>query len=173
MTDSHNSSYRSNVAMIVADGRGRVALGQRIAGGWQFPQGGIDNNENADEAMYRELNEEMGLTGQQVRLVARSTDWLRYDVPESARNKLSTLNQRFRGQHQRWYLLQLLADDAAIHLDSGDFPEFGDWQWVSYWYPLSVIVYFKRLVYRKALSQFAAAHSCLCTEYNLRDEHAG
>ena len=45
---------------------------------WQFPQGGINDRETPEEALYRELNEEVGLEAGDVRILACTRGWLRY-----------------------------------------------------------------------------------------------
>ena len=61
------------------------------------------------------------------------------------------------GQKQKWFLLKLTAPAKNIQLNLADPPEFDEWQWVSYWYPLGQVVNFKRDVYRKAMVE-------LCTQ---------
>ncbi len=59
------------------------------------------------------------------------------------------------GQKQKWFLLHMLREDEAVSFESTVKPEFDHWQWVSYWYPLDQVVYFKREVYRRALKELA------------------
>lgn len=63
------------------------------------------------------------------------------------------------GQKQKWYLLRLRGDQGRIRFDRGGKPEFDGWKWVSYWYPISQVIEFKREVYRKALKELAYVHS--------------
>lgn len=120
---------------------------------WQFPQGGIRENESIEQALYRELEEEVGLLPGDVSILARSQDWLRYHLPKHLirRNKRPLCI----GQKQRWFLLRMLAEDEQVCLSRGRKPEFDDWRWVHYWQPLKEIVFFKRHVYRQALDEFA------------------
>ena len=80
---------------------------------------------------------------------------MRYRLPRHLRRKNST--QRFLGQKQRWFLLRLVADDDKVRMDRSAKPEFDDWRWVSYWYPVGQVVAFKRDVYRRALKELAPA----------------
>ncbi|MEE8243643.1 MAG: RNA pyrophosphohydrolase [Pseudomonadales bacterium] len=147
--------FRPNVGIVVTNDHGQVLWARRVGGrdAWQFPQGGIQDNETPLEALYRELHEEIGLEPEAVVIVARTTDWLRYRLPKRLRRHDSTPG--FVGQKQKWFLLRMLAEDRSVRMDTSDKPEFDDWQWVSYWYPLRQVVDFKRDVYRRALAELA------------------
>ena len=145
--------FRPNVAMVVHNGRGQVLWARRVGeDAWQFPQGGIHQGETEEQALYRELREEVGLEPGAVKLIARSRGWFRYRVPAAFRRS----NSGFVGQRQRWFLLRLLAADDAVCVH-GDDAEFDAWRWVSYWYPLAKVVDFKRSVYRRGLRELAPA----------------
>lgn len=119
------------------------------AGLWQFPQGGIKHNESPEQALYRELAEEVGLGAGDVEIISCTPGWLRYCSPR----RMVRHNSRpvCVGQKQKWFLLRMLSPDASVRVDHTDSPEFDGWQWVSYWYPLGQVVSFKREVYRRAL----------------------
>ena len=154
--------FRPNVAMAIGDGCGRLLLAERPNGGWQLPQGGIAEGESSKQAMYREMEEETGLKESDVELISTSRYWHSYRVPAELRNRRSSLDHKFVGQTQRWFLLLLHSGDDAICLDQGPYSEFVRWRWVPYWYPLSVIVPFKRAVYCSVLHEFAVSHTALC-----------
>ena len=146
--------YRANVGIVLADAGGRVLLAQRIAdGGWQFPQGGIDADETPEQALFRELREEVGLVAQDVELVGGTAGWLRYRLPR--RHQRSRGGRRCIGQKQRWFLLRFLGGDAQLRVDGGREPEFAAWRWVDYWQPLDEVIAFKRAVYESALTELA------------------
>ncbi len=144
--------FRANVGIILTDGRGRVLIGGRIGqSGWQFPQGGIAPHESTEEALYRELNEEVGFEPRQVETLGRTRDWLRYRLPDRfIRREKSPL---CIGQKQCWYLLRLLVDPDEIRFDTTDAPEFDRCRWVDYWRPVKEVIYFKRHVYVQALTE--------------------
>ena len=145
--------YRPNVGIIVANERGQVLWAKRVGqDAWQFPQGGIQTSESAEEALYRELDEEIGLAADHVQIVGATRGWLRYKLP---RRLLRTNNSSFVGQKQKWYLLKMLAEDGAVSLNHSESPEFDLWQWVSYWYPLGQVVSFTQDVYRRAMKELA------------------
>ena len=144
--------YRANVGIILTDDQGRVLIAGRVgSGGWQFPQGGIGPDETPEAAMYRELNEEVGLTPGDVETLGVTEGWLRYQLPQRfVRRERSPL---CIGQKQRWYLLRLLADPAQVRFDATSDPEFNRCRWVDYWRPVKDVIYFKRQVYVQALTE--------------------
>lgn len=149
--------FRPNVGIVIANGAGRVLWGRRVGGSdsWQFPQGGIHGGETPEQAMYRELDEEVGLQPEQVQILGETRDWLRYRLPERyVRRREQPV---CIGQKQRWFLLRLTAGDEAVRVDAHAKPEFDAWRWVNYWYPVSGVVDFKRDVYRQALSALLPA----------------
>ena len=148
--------YRSNVAMVISNGRGQVFWAKRVGQrACQFPQGGIDQGETAEQALYRELYEEVGLEAGDVKIIQQTKRWLRYNIPEKMQRKYS--KPRCIGQKQRWYLLALSDSFIQPNLATTDHPEFDAYQWVSYWYPLGQVIPFKRDVYRQAMIELAPA----------------
>lgn len=147
--------FRPNVGIVVANDRGQVLWARRVGGrdAWQFPQGGINRGESPEEALYRELEEEIGLSPDAVEVLGVTRGWLRYRLPKRFVRK----GQKpvCIGQKQKWFLLRMLADDDAVRLDFNEKPEFDHWQWVSYWYPLNQVISFKREVYRRAMKELA------------------
>ena len=154
MIDS--KGYRANVGIILSNDDGKVFWARRCGqNAWQFPQGGIQQNETPLEAMYRELHEETGLTAGHVKLVAQTDDWLRYRIPSHLLRRRS--KPLCIGQKQIWFRLQLVGSESDFNLCSSDTPEFDCWRWVDYWTPVKEIVFFKRKVYRQALKQLENA----------------
>jgi putative (di)nucleoside polyphosphate hydrolase len=148
-----SDGYRPNVGIIVANNQGQVLWARRVGqDAWQFPQGGINSGETAEEALYRELHEEIGLTVDQVAIVDSTRGWLRYKLPKRF---LRQNSNAFIGQKQKWFLLRMLAKDSDVSFEHSDTPEFDFWRWVSYWYPLGQVVAFKRDVYRRAMKELA------------------
>ncbi|MDP2226729.1 MAG: RNA pyrophosphohydrolase [Moraxellaceae bacterium] len=146
--------FRPNVGIIITNRQGQVLWARRRGhDAWQFPQGGINPEESPEEAMYRELWEEVGLEVPDVRILAATKGWLRYRLPRRfVRNDSDPV---CIGQKQRWFLLQLDSDESRINLSCSQPAEFDGWRWVSYWYPLDQVVVFKREVYRRALLELA------------------
>ena len=147
------TGYRSNIAIVIINAKGQVLWAKRKnRNAWQFPQGGIEANETPVQTMYRELYEEVGIQHSDVLLLGCTKGWLYYQIPASY---VRRTDADFRGQKQKWFLLQLDASDDAVKLDRSPHPEFDEWCWVSYWYPVSQIISFKRDVYADALQQLA------------------
>jgi len=152
-----SEGFRANVGIMLANEQGQLLWARRVGGrdAWQFPQGGIQHGESPQDALYRELHEEVGLLPEAVKVLGETRGWLRYRLPRNFIRKGQT--PVCIGQKQKWFLLQMLADDDAVRLDLNDKPEFDHWQWVSYWYPLNQVISFKREVYRRALKELALA----------------
>ena len=147
--------FRSNVGIILSNSKGQVLWARRVGGSdaWQFPQGGIQQNETPEDALSREMREETGLQTSDVKTIACTKGWLRYWLPKRLIRKGSM--PLCIGQKQKWFLLKLLTSDSHIKLSYSSTPEFDQWRWVSYWYPLHQVVSFKREVYRKALKELS------------------
>ncbi len=146
--------FRPNVGIVLLNQKNQVFWGKRIrTHSWQFPQGGIDRGETPEQAMFRELHEEVGLQPEHVCIVARTRDWLRYEVPDRFIRR--DARGHYKGQKQIWFLLQLVGHDWDLNLRATDHPEFDAWRWNDYWVPLEMVVEFKRGVYEMALTELA------------------
>ncbi len=142
--------YRPNVAIVLVNARNQVFWGKRIREhSWQFPQGGINPGESPEQAMIRELHEEIGLRPEHVKVIGRTRDWLRYEVPNHWVRR--EWRGSYRGQKQIWFLVRFLGRESDVDLRATDHPEFDAWRWSDYWVPLDYVIEFKRNVYRQAL----------------------
>lgn len=150
-----NNGFRLNVGMVLINSRGQSFWGRRAnhPGAWQFPQGGINAGETEQQAMYRELAEELGLSAEDVQILGRTQEWLFYELPTPYQR--AGHQPLCIGQKQKWFLLRLCSSDSRIQLECSEPPEFDRWCWVDFWYPLSAVIEFKREVYREVLKQFA------------------
>jgi putative (di)nucleoside polyphosphate hydrolase len=146
--------YRPNVGIVLMHADGRVFWARRVRrDGWQFPQGGMNSDETPAEAMFRELREETGLLPAHVEVLGTTPGWLRYRLPPRAirrNDKLVCI-----GQKQVWFLLRLTGQESELRLDLTETPEFDQWRWVDFWYPVENVVTFKRGVYARALAHLA------------------
>lgn len=147
------AGFRLNAGIILANAENQLFWGRRAGNfdAWQFPQGGIQEGETPEQAMFRELHEELGLLPHQVEVLGVTSLWYKYYIPRHLRSR--AYHPVCLGQKQKWFLLRLLDKDEAIRLDLVDSPEFTQFKWVDYWYPLKHIVAFKKSVYTKALTE--------------------
>lgn len=147
-----SEGFRSNVGIVICNRKGQLLWAKRIGqSAWQFPQGGIREKESLEDAMYRELQEEVGLAADDVILLHQTAEWLHYRLPQNFIRRRG--DPLCIGQKQKWFLLALECEDSRIELCRSGTPEFDDWRWVSYWYPVNQVIEFKRDVYRKALKE--------------------
>jgi len=145
--------YRPNVGIILCNEAGEVFWARRCGeDSWQFPQGGIRHNETPEQALFRELEEEVGLGPEHVEVIGRTDNWLRYRIPKRYMRHTGR-RRRCIGQKQLWYLLRLTGQEQAVCLDNSDKPEFDRWRWIDCWETVDLVIPFKRIVYRKALEQ--------------------
>jgi len=148
--------YRPCVGVMLVNTAGQAFVGKRIdnkeGDWWQMPQGGVDDGEDLDEAMLRELREEMGARKRHVEIVGRLPEELYYDLPPELHGKL--WGGKYRGQRQTWYLARFTGADADIDLTADKHPEFCEWKWVEPELLPELIVPFKREVYATIVAGF-------------------
>jgi len=153
--------YRKNVGIVLMNSQGQVLFARRVGqAAWQFPQGGVRRGEALEQALYRELYEEIGLTDKDVKLLCSTDDWLCYQIPKQYlryRSKPLCI-----GQRQKWFLLELISHEKNICLTKSNKPEFEQWAWVDYWLPVEKVIDFKRNVYQRALQELKKKLSELC-----------
>ncbi len=149
---SKNKKYRPNVAMIILSPeypkRKEIFIAQRndLKGVWQFPQGGIDQGEEVKEALFRELEEEIGT--RDVEIIAEYPEWISYDFPDKIAKKM----RPYAGQKQRYFLVKL-ADEAKIDIDTKH-PEFDEFKFVDVDEVLELTAHFKKPVYETVINYF-------------------
>ena len=126
-----DDGYRPNVGIVICNRQGQVLWARRYGqNSWQFPQGGINAGETPEQAMYRELFEEVGLGRKDVKILASTRNWLRYKLPK----RLVRWDTKpvCIGQKQRWFLLQLQCNEAEINMQRSNTPECDGLRLVSY-----------------------------------------
>jgi len=151
--------YRPNVGALLFNPAGLVLVARRAdlpnaegaAGGWQLPQGGMDEGEDPKVAVFREMKEEIGTDNAEI--LAEHPEWLHYDLPAQLIGK--ALGGKYRGQTQKWYALRFLGDDAEIRLDLDPHPEFDAWRWARLSELPALAVPFKREIYVALVKEFA------------------
>lgn len=151
--------YRPNVGAVLFNQDGLVLVARRAdlpnaegpAGGWQLPQGGIDEGEDPRGAVLRELAEEIGTD--RAEIIGEHPDWLIYDLPAELIGV--ALKGRYRGQRQRWFALRFTGQDSEVRLDLDPHPEFDAWRWARLEELPALAVAFKRPIYQTLATSFA------------------
>ena len=116
-----------------------------------MPQGGIDPGEDPRAAALRELREEAGIGEEHAQIIAESVEEHFYDLPGELIGKL--WRGKYRGQRQRWFLARFSGSDEDINIAT-DHPEFCEWRWAEIDELPSLIVPFKRPLYRALVDEF-------------------
>ena len=148
--------YRPCVGVMLVNSEGKAFVGKRIdnreGDWWQMPQGGVDEGEELENALLREVGEEVGARPEHLEIVARLPEDLVYDLPPELQGKL--WGGRYRGQRQSWFLVRFTGADSDIDLDAHHDPEFCEWRWVDPELLPELIVPFKREVYQAIVAGF-------------------
>ncbi|MGF1640096.1 MAG: RNA pyrophosphohydrolase [Rhodospirillales bacterium] len=150
---SEERPYRKGVGAVIFNDDGLVLVARRIdtpGEAWQLPQGGVKADEKPREAVIREVAEEIGTD--RVEIVAKSSGWFRYDLPEALAARI--WGGRYRGQRQRWFALRFTGREADIDLAAGSHPEFDAWRWVPLEALPALAVSFKRRLYERLIDEF-------------------
>ncbi len=151
---TNTKPYRPNVCAIIVSNaypkKTEIFIAERsdMKDIWQFPQGGIDRGESPEDALFRELEEEIGTD--KVKIIAQHPEWIAYDFPEHVAKSMKP----FYGQTQRYYLVRL-KKKAVINLDTKH-PEFVQYKFVSLDEAMAVMSEFKKPVYTKVIEYFKA-----------------
>ena len=144
--------YRPNVAMIIVSNdypkKKEIFIAQRndLSDVWQFPQGGIDEGEKVIEALYRELEEEIGTKA--VKIISEYPKWISYDFPPKIAKKMSP----YKGQKQKYFLVKL-KKSAKIDINTSH-PEFSKYKFVKVEDALNLSASFKQAVYKTVIKYF-------------------
>ena len=157
MSQPDSALYRPCVGVMLVNAEGKAFVGKRIdnqeGDWWQMPQGGVDEGEDCDAALLRELAEETGARAEHVEVLGKLPAELFYELPDDLQGKL--WGGRYLGQRQTWYLARFTGSDADIDIAAHDPPEFCEWKWVDPALLPELIVPFKREVYRAIVAGFA------------------
>lgn len=152
-----SEGMRLNVCIILCDRFGKIFLAKRLnKDAWQFPQGGINQGEEPLDAMYREMYEEIGINADEVKLLSESKTWFRYKIPKSI---VENNNYQYIGQRQKSFLVKLKEHTSFDFKNNGETPEFDDFTWVNYWFPIHKAVFFKKNTYKNMLTEFLPTYN--------------
>ena len=145
--------YRKCVGLMILNNNKEILVGKRIdhpSGFWQMPQGGIDEHEKPEDAIWREMMEEIGTN--KAKLIKESNKWVNYEIPNDT---LKTLpwGHKYIGQTQKWFAFQFTGKDSDINVETKN-PEFSEWKWAKINSIVDNIVPFKKDVYSTILEEF-------------------
>lgn len=145
--------YRPGVGIVLFNKDGHVLIAERLdnPGGWQMPQGGIDEGEAPEAAVFREMEEEIGTRNAEI--LGMMEDWICYDFPTAALAR-KLWSGKYIGQRQKWIALRFLGQDSDIKLDAHSEPEFSRWKWVPLNDLMQYVVPFKRAAYERVIREF-------------------
>ena len=159
--------YRPCVGIMLLNPQGQVWIGRRVSSKrsndpngagfwWQMPQGGIDRGEDPLEAAFRELHEETGIKRGLVTLLAETSGWHRYDLPEHIIGR--KWGGRYRGQAQKWFAMRFGGHDEHVNITppTPHEVEFDNWRWAHHRELVDLVVPFKRQVYKAVLKEFSS-----------------
>ena len=144
--------YRLGVGIVLFNALGKVLVGQRLdmqSDAWQMPQGGIDADETPLEAVWREMEEEIGTRNAE--LLGESRGWFTYKLPPGLKKIL--WSGKYLGQRQKWFAFRFLGTDQDINIQTPH-PEFRNWQWVEFQELPNLIVPFKKDLYEQIVKEF-------------------
>ena len=146
--------YRKCVGMMILNNNNEILVGRRIdhpSGYWQMPQGGIDKKEIPEEAVWREMMEEIGTN--KATLVHTSSQWLNYDIPVDTL-KVLPWGDIYSGQTQKWFVFHFTGEDRDINVETEN-PEFNEWKWIKHNELIDSAVPFKKNIYEKVIEEFS------------------
>ena len=149
-----SGKYRSCVGMMILNDTNKILVGRRLdhpSGFWQMPQGGIDDHEKPEEAVWREMMEEIGTNN--AKLIKSTNQWYKYQIPKET---LKTLpwGEKYIGQKQLWFACRFVGNDTQINIKDFKQPEFCEWKWINPMDCLSLVVPFKKVLYEEVLDRF-------------------
>ena len=138
--------YRKGVIAVFINNSKRLLVCQRTDNKcWQFPQGGIDAKESPQKALYREINEEIGVN--EFNILKNSIVFIGYDFPSYIK---SPITKKYKGQEQIWYLCKL-NEGITPDLAKASCDELCNFSWKKPQFVLENIVSWKKNAYEKGL----------------------
>ena len=164
MKQTESNLYRPCVGIVVVNESGKFLIAHRInknhsefQNAWQFPQGGIDKDEDSYKAALRELYEETSISS--VKFLTEYPEKIRYDLPESLSSTL--WKGKYAGQEQQWFMFLFVGHEEEINLQT-KYPEFDQWMWSDPDQIIAKTVPFKHHVYEAVIPFFHGYWKKIC-----------
>lgn len=154
--DLENQNYRMGVGAMIFNNQKQIFVGERssvlVKSCFQMPQGGIDEGETPEQALFREVEEETGISN--IRIVYQSQCWYKYDFPDYVINDPDNpYGKYFVGQKQKWFLVFFYGENDEIDISGYD-GEFLSWKWVELDFLYDNIISFKKKMYEDVVNEF-------------------
>jgi putative (di)nucleoside polyphosphate hydrolase len=142
--------FRAGAGAMIINGRGQVLLFERsdIPGSWQLPQGGLNSEEEPYQAVLREVEEETGITANDLELIAEYPEPLAYELPTHARRKKTG-----RGQVIYFFLFRFTGDEKKLDLSPSK--ELADWRWTTPKQMTELTADFRKNLYARLAAGFS------------------
>ena len=145
-------NYRDAIGIMVVNPQQKILLGyrawtQKSKYHWQMPQGGIDPGETEEQAAWREMYEETGLTPDTCQLIYKSQNWYTYDIFPKTKSKIDR-------ERQKWFLFLFKGVNKNLNLKIQKKPEFVRFRWADPQKAPHLIIPFKKHVYEQVLDEF-------------------
>lgn len=146
MKELPDNVFRANVGAIIMNNNKEVLVFERIKikGAWQFPQGGLNENEEPLIAIYREIKEETGIQKEQLKFIETYPEWLTYELDKEMRT-----SKHGRGQTQKWFLFHFIGENKDIDVLDVKEPEFSSWKWMKIKELIDIAAPFRKGIYTK------------------------
>lgn len=147
-----DQAYRPAVGVALFNSENKILVAERVDshGAWQLPQGGIDDGEDPETALFREMKEEIGTNNAEI--ITSMAEWLYYDFPPHV---LKKFDNKYRGQRTKWFALRFKGEDTDFNLNTHETPEFRSWKWIEIAKILDYVVHFKRESYEQIVNEFS------------------
>src|SRR5262245_47607487 len=135
---------------MIIDDQGRVLVIERadIAGAWQMPQGGLEENEDPLDGAYREVAEETGVEKSELEFVKACPELLVYELPPDARSKKTG-----RGQVLYWFLFRFRGNSKQAAIRNS---ETRGWRWMPFRQVINGVTKFRKPMYKRLAQEFQA-----------------
>lgn len=144
--------FRAGAASVIYKDAANIGHFKRAVppvGVWELQQGGIDLGESPEEALWRELKEELGCEVSDFELVHEMPSWTIYQGLDSLED---TTHDRL-GQAHKWFFLKL-KPGSTIDLSKATHQEVSECAWTTFESIIESAPEYKKAVYQQVYEYF-------------------